>query len=171
MSGDEWRRPPETCYTSSVDGTRNRVFVAAALAGFAHLVLDGLTSRLLWTTPPYLLLDYANETFRDLLNLDRTTILLAVSVISAGVNGVIAGLFAAAFHGTRGRLVKLGVSLSGLWVFSGGLMTLVYLSPPPGVVAGSLLAGIPRAFAVAWLLDRLAPRDEAAAPEGAAEGD
>src|SRR6266508_1178388 len=64
-----------------VDGetTRTRVFVATALAGAAHLVLDGLASRLQWTTPPYLLLDHASETFRDLLNLDRTTILVAVS--------------------------------------------------------------------------------------------
>ena len=154
-----------------MDGTRNRVFVATALAGFTHVVLDAVTSRLPWTTPPYLLLDYANETFRDLVNLDRTTILVAVSVISAGVNGVIAGLFAAALHDARSRLVKLGLSLSALWLFSGGLMTLVYLSPPAGVVAGSLLAGIPRSFAVAWLLDRLAPKDAATSPDGAPEGD
>ena len=142
------------------------MFVATALAGFAHLVLDGVTSRLAWTTPPYLLLDYANETFRDLLNLDRTTILVAVAVISAGVNGVIAGLFAAALDASRGRLVKLGVSLSALWVFSGGLMTLVYLSPPLGVVAGSLFAGIPRSFAVAWLLERAAPSASEPGPSG-----
>jgi hypothetical protein len=149
-----------------VDGTRNRVFVATALAGFAHLVLDGLSSRLPWTTPPYLLLDYANETFRDLLNLDRTTILVAVSFISAGVNGAIAGLFATALDAARGRMVKLGISLSALWVFSGGLMTLVYLSPPLGVVAGSLFAGIPRSFAVAWLLERTAPAAADPGPSG-----
>jgi hypothetical protein len=147
------------------------VFIATALAGFAHVVLDALTSRLVWTTPPYLLLDYANETFRDLVNLDRTTILVAVAVISAGVNGTIAGLFAAALHESRGRFVKLGLSLSALWLFSGGLMTLVYLAPPAGVVAGSLLAGIPRSFAVAWLLDRLAPRDTEATPVEVPEGD
>jgi hypothetical protein len=39
-------------------------------------------------------------------------------------------------------------------VFSGGLMTLVYLSPPAAIVAGSLAAGVPRAFAVSWLLER-----------------
>ena len=152
-----------------MDTTRNRVFVATALAGFAHLVLDGLTSRVAWTTPPYLLLDYANETFRDLLNLDRTTILVAVSVISAGVNGAISGLFAAALDGAKGRFLKLALSLSGLWIFSGGLMTLVYLSPPLGVVAGSLVAGIPRSFAVAWLLERTAARGSGAL-EGPAEG-
>jgi len=145
-----------------VDGetTRTRVFVATALAGAAHLVLDGLASRLSWTTPPYLLLDHASETFRDLLNLDRTTILVTVSVISAGVNGAIAGLFAAAMDGLERRTLKLGIALSALWIFSGGLMTLVYLSPPLGVVLGSLLAGIPRSFAVAWLLGRAAvPRE------------
>ncbi|HEX9399641.1 MAG TPA: hypothetical protein VF912_05985 [Anaeromyxobacter sp.] len=140
--------------------TRTRVFVATALAGAAHLVLDGLASRLSWTTPPYLLLDHASETFRDLLNLDRTTILVTVSVISAGVNGAIAGLFAAAMDGLERRTLKLGIALSALWIFSGGLMTLVYLSPPLGVVLGSLLAGIPRSFAVAWLLGRAAvPRE------------
>jgi hypothetical protein len=152
-----------------VDGetTRTRVFLATALAGAAHLVLDGLASRLEWTTPPYLLLDHASETFRDLLNLDRPTILVAVSVISAGVNGAIAGLFAAALDGVvERRTLKLGIALSALWIFSGGLMTLVYLSPPAGVVVGSLLAGIPRSFAVAWLLDRAAPREDASARSG-----
>ena len=139
--------------------TRTRVFLATALAGAAHLLLDGVATRLVWTTPPYLLLDHASETFRDLLNLDRTTILIAVSIISAGVNGAISGLFAAAFDGVERRVLKLGIALSALWIFSGGLMTLVYLSPPAGVVVGSLLAGIPRSFVVAWLLDRTAPRE------------
>ncbi len=133
---------------------RTSVFKATALAGAAHLALDALASRVTWTTPPYLLLDYANESFRDLLFLDRRTLLVAVAVISAGVNGAIAGLFATALAGARRRVVAVGASLSALWVFSGGLMTLVYLSPPAGVVVGSLLAGIPRAFAVAWVLER-----------------
>ncbi len=141
------------------DGSTSRVFLATALAAAAHLVLDGVTSRIPWTTPPYLLLDHASETFRDLLLLDRTTILIVVAVISAGVNGAIAGLFGAALASAKRRTLKLGLSLSALWVFSGGLMTLVYLSPPAGVVLGSLAAGVPRAFAVAWLLDRVLPRE------------
>lgn len=145
------------------ENTGGRVFLATALAGAAHLALDGLSSRIPWTTPPYLLLDHASETFRDLLMLDRTTILLAVSVISAGVNGIIAGLFGAALSSARRRTLKLGLALSALWVFSGGLMILVYLSPPAGLVAGSLLAGVPRSFAVAWLLDRALPREIATA--------
>ncbi len=148
------------------EATRTRVFVATALAGAAHLAFDGISSRLLWTTPPYLLLDYASEAFRDVLNLDRTSILIVVAVISAGVNGVISGLFAAAFDELDRRVLKLGIALSALWMFSGGLMSLVYLSPPAGVVAGSLLAGIPRAFAVSWLLERVGRRSPAgAAPE------
>jgi hypothetical protein len=140
-----------------VDGeaARSRVFLATALAAAAHLVLDGLSSRIPWTTPPYLLLDHASETFRDLLMLDRTTILVAVSVISAGVNGVIAGLFGAALAGGERRTVKLGLTLSALWIFSGGLMMLVYLSPPAGVAVGSLAAGVPRAFLVSWVLYRV----------------
>ncbi len=146
---------------------RTSVFKAAALAGAAHLVLDALATRLPWTTPPYLLLEYASEPFRDLLFLDRRTLLVAVAVISAGVNGAIAGLFATALAAARRRVVAIGASLSALWVFSGGLMTLVYLSPPGGIVAGSLLAGIPRGFLVAWVLERWLFRPaEAAARAG-----
>jgi hypothetical protein len=148
-----------------VDGgsTRTRVFLATALAGAAHLVLDVVTSRVAWTTPPYLLIDHASEAFRGLLILDRTTIAIAIAVVSAGVNGTIAGLFGAAMASMGRRMLKLGIALSALWVFSGGLMILIYLSPPAGVVVGSLAAGIPRAFAVAWLLDRTLPRDGPAA--------
>jgi membrane associated rhomboid family serine protease len=147
----------------AAENTGGRVLLATALAAAAHLVLDGLSSRIPWTTPPYLLLDHASETFRDLLRLDRKTILVAVSVISAGVNGAIAGLFGAALSGAARRTLKLGLSLSALWFFSGGLMILVYLSPPAGLVVGSLVAGVPRSFAVAWLLDRTLPRPVPAA--------
>jgi hypothetical protein len=143
---------------------RTSVFKATALAGATHLALDAVASRLSWTTPPYLLLEYASETFRDLLFLDRGTLLVAVAVISAGVNGAIAGLFATALAGSRRRVVAIGGSLSALWVFSGGLMTLVYLAPPAPIVLGSLLAGIPRAFAVAWVLERWVFRPAEAQP-------
>jgi membrane associated rhomboid family serine protease len=89
------------------ESTGNRLLLATALAGAAHLLLGALSSRIPWTTPPYLLLDHASETFRD-PQLDRRTILLAVSVISAGVNGAIAGLFGAALSGARRRALKLG---------------------------------------------------------------
>jgi hypothetical protein len=135
-------------------GLRTSVFRATALSGLVHLVSDAVFSRLAWTTPPYLLLDYTSETFRDLLLLDRTTLLVAVAVISAGVNGAIAGLFAAALAEARRRPLALAASLFALWVFSGGLLILVYLDPPWWVALGSLLAGAPRAVAVAWTLER-----------------
>lgn len=133
---------------------RTSVFQATALAALAHLALDGLASRVVFTTPPYLLLDYAAGPFKDLLLLDRTTLLVAVSFISAGVNGAIAGLFATALAGARRRVLSLGISLSVLWIFSGGLMIAVYLAPPGLIALGSLAAGVPRSFAVAWLLAR-----------------
>ncbi len=145
-------------------GLRTSVFKATALAGAAHLAFDLLATRLPWTTPPYLLLDYANEAFRDLLLLDRQTLLGVVAFVSAGVNGIIAALFAAALAGARRPVVALGLSLSALWVFSGGLMMLVYLDPPGWVAAGSLAAGAPRCFLVAWLLERFVLRRAAAEP-------
>lgn len=146
------------CYTSNAmdgAGLRTSVFKATALAGAVHLALDAIASRLPWTTPPYLLLDHANEAFRDFLLLDRGTLLGVVAFVSAGVNGLIAALFAAALAGARRPVMALGLSLSALWVFSGGLMMLVYLDPPGLIAAGSLAAGAPRAFVVAWVLDRV----------------
>jgi len=140
--------------TAGTSPVRTGVFKATALSGAVHLAFDLAASRLPWTTPPYLLLDYASETFRDLLLLDRTTLLVAVAVISAGVNGAIAGLFAGALAEARRRMVVLAASLFALWVFSGGLMMLVYLDPPLPVALGSLAAGAPRALAVAWALER-----------------
>jgi hypothetical protein len=145
------------------EAARSRGLLATALAAAAHLLLDVVASRSSWTSPPYLLLDHANEAFRDLLMLDRTTVLVVVAVVSAGVNGAIAGLFGTALASAERRLLKLGLALSGLWVFSGGLMILVYLSPPLGVALGSLAAGVPRSFAVAWVLDRTLPRPVPAA--------
>jgi hypothetical protein len=148
-------------------GLRTSVFKATALAGAVHLALDVLASRLPWTTPPYLLLDHANEAFRDLLLLDRETLLGVVAFVASGVNGLIAALFAAALAGARHPVVTLGLSLFALWVFSGGLMILVYLDPPAAVTAGSLAAGAPRAFAVAWVLERAVLR-RVVDPSGAA---
>lgn len=148
-------RDPETPAVSGRSAElRTNVFAATALSGAVHLAFDLVSSRLPWTTPPYLLLDYASETFRDLLLLDRTTLLMAVAVVSAGVNGAIAGLFSAALAGARRRPLALAASLLAAWVFSGGLMMLVYLDPPLTVALGSLAAGAPRVAAVAWVLER-----------------
>lgn len=142
--------------------TRSRILSATALAGAANLAFDALAARIPLASPPYLLLDHAGGAFRDLLALDRTTILAVVAVVTAAVNGAIAGLIATAMAGLRRRTPAIGAVLSGIWLLSGGLMILVYLRPPWAVVLGSLGAGIPRAFAIAWLLDRVIPRPRAA---------
>lgn len=106
------------------------------------------------TAPPYLLLDHAAEVFRELLALDRTAILTTVAVAASAVNGAIAAMLAVALEAVPHRRRTLAWVLVAFWVFSGGLMILVYLSPPWLTVLGSLAAGIPRAWLVAWALDR-----------------
>jgi hypothetical protein len=138
--------------------TRSRILLATALAGALNVAFDVVAARTPLATPPYLLLDHAGDAFRDLLALDRTTILAVVAVVTAAVNGAIAGLIATAMAGVRRRAAAIGAVLSGIWLLSGGLMILVYLSPPAAVVLGSLAAGIPRAFAIALVLDRVVPR-------------
>ncbi len=147
--------------TVSAPAVRNRVPAATALAVATHLVLDYAASRVAWTTPPYLLLEHARGPFRDLLQLDPSAILLGASIASSVVNGIVAGIFGFALEERRRRLLFLGLLLSGLWLLSGGLLALVYLSLPPGLLAGSLLAGVPRSFAVAWVVDRTLPRPSA----------
>lgn len=133
---------------------RRHGIVLAALAAGIHLAFDALASRSAFTSPPYLLLDHAGELFRDLLALDRSAILGTVAVSAAVVNGIIAAMLGVALEANRRRRRTLTWVLFGFWVFSGGLMILVYLSPPWGVVAGSLAAGLPRVWLVAWAMDR-----------------
>jgi hypothetical protein len=134
---------------------RTRVPVTAAVAAAAHLTVDALASRLPWTTPPYLLLDHVAGPFRDLVALDRGTIAIAVSIAASGVNGLMTATLAAALDGTGRRVRNLGLLLSGLWVLSGGLLALIYLSAPLALLAGSLAAGVPRSFLVAWIAERM----------------
>jgi len=77
-------------------------------------------------------------------------------VVTSFVNGVIAAIFAAALQQTPGfRVVKLGMLYAAIWLVTGGLMILLRLEGPPFVVvAGSLLAGLPRAAVLALVLDR-----------------
>jgi hypothetical protein len=122
-----------------------------ALSGLVHLAADWLSSRAVATTPPHLLLQYAPEVFRGFLDP------VGVSVAASLVNAAIATILAAALeHLPRGRRRALSLAglLWGLWVLSGSLLALVYLSAPWWVVLGSLAAGLPRAGAVAWLADR-----------------
>lgn len=133
---------------------RTRVPVTTVIATAAHLAFDAISSRLPWTTPPYLLVDHVAGPFRDVVALDRTSVVVAVAIAASAVNGLITATLAAALDGTDRRVRGLGLLLSGLWVLSGGLLALIYLSAPVGILAGSLAAGIPRSFALAWIAER-----------------
>lgn len=145
---------------------RRHGLTLAALAAGLHLACDAVASRWGVTAPPYLLLDHAAPVFKELLLLDRTTILATVAVAASAVNGAIAAMLAVALEEVAHRRRTLAWVLVAFWVFSGGLMILVYLSPPWIAVAGSLAAGVPRAWLVAWALDR-AMGAPAVAPRGA----
>lgn len=133
---------------------RRHGIVLTAIAAGIHLGCDALASRSAFTSPPYLLLDHAGELFRELLSLDRTTILLTVAVSAAVVNGAIAAMLGVALEAVRRRRWTLTWVLYAFWVFSGGLMMLVYLSPPWTVALASLAAGLPRVWLIAWAMDR-----------------
>jgi hypothetical protein len=133
---------------------RTRVPITTIVAAAAHLALDAIASRLSWTTPPYLLLDYVSGPFRDIVALDRASVGIAVAIAASSVNGLITATLAAALDDTERRVRGLGLLLSGLWVLSGGLLALIYLSAPFTILAGSLAAGVPRSFAVAWIAER-----------------
>lgn len=138
---------------ATASAPRFRPVRLAFLAAAVHLVFDWLGSRLDVTTPPYLLLRYAPEVFREILDP------VGVSVAASLVQGAIAVLIGAAFEQRPAgrRAVPLALALWGLFVLSGGLLELVYLSAPWPVALGSLAAGLPRAAAVAWLVDRMMP--------------
>ncbi|WP_248358390.1 hypothetical protein [Anaeromyxobacter oryzae] len=141
----------------------------AALAGAIHLGFDALATRLPATTPPYLLLDHAGEMFRGLVEaLDRTAVIITVSVMAAAVNGIIAALLAVAFEGLPHRRRALAWTLLGLWTLGGALMMAIYLAPPWGIALGSLAAGIPRVLLVAWALDRVMPPAKSELPDSRA---
>lgn len=117
--------------------------------------MDGLGALVPAVAPPYLLLEHAGEAFRALLEeLGRGAVLGTVAVLASGVNGIISALMAVALEDQRHRRRLLAWTLAALWVTGGGLLVLIYLSPPWQVTAGSLLAGLPRAWLVAWALDR-----------------
>jgi len=137
----------------------------ASLAALIHFGFDSLFRAWTVTTPSYLLLPYMSEVFREMLGMLGVN---AVSAVTSGVNGLVAAIFAAAFQEVAGRRrEKLGALLLGLWCLTGGLTFAVYLDAPGAVVAGSLAAGLPRAAALAFFLDRLVPRPGPAEPDGA----
>jgi hypothetical protein len=124
-----------------------------AIATALHLACDFLASRATVTSPPYLLLAYMDEAFREFLNP------VGVSIGAALALGAMTASIALAVEGLeRRRALVLAGILTGLWAFSGALMLLVYVRPPWGVALGSVAAGLPRMWAIAWVLDRAMPR-------------
>ena len=142
--------------------TASSPVLLGAVAAAVHLGFDFLASRSAWTTPPYLLLSFMDEAFRDFLNP------VGVSIGAAfGLAAMTTAIALAAEWVPRRRAAVLGSALSALWVFSGGVMLAVYVRPPWGVAIGSLAAGLPRMWAIAWILDRVMPRPSPAPAKGA----
>ena len=104
-----------------------------------------------------------DETYRMLFDLLGVT---TISVVTSLVNGVIAAVFATALQLTPVRRgLKLASLYAAIWLVTGGLMALLRLEGvPAAVLAGSLLAGLPRAAVVAWVLDRRMARPGGGAP-------
>lgn len=127
----------------------------AALAALLHFAFDSLLRVWPATTPPHLLTPYMSEIFRDMLEmLGRTP----VSLVTSFVNGLISAIFAIALQGaTSRRLAKVAGLLTFLWFVTGGLTFALYLDAPRWLAATSLLAGLPRALAVAFVLERALP--------------
>lgn len=139
-----------------------------ALAGTLHLALDLASLVVPWIAPPYLLLDHAGEAFRVFLEGEwRAPVLGTVAVVSSVVNGIIAALMAVALEGHPRRRRVLAWTLAALWLLGGGLLVFIYLTPPWPLTAASLLAGVPRAWLIAWALDRLLRASPADPGEGA----
>jgi len=133
----------------------------ALAATLVHLAFDSVGRVFTATTPPYLLLPYMSEIFRDMLGLLGVN---AISVVTSAVNGLIAAVFATAFFEVARRRRKLGLLLSAVWLLTCGAMFTLYLSAPWSVALGSMAAGLPRAAALAWVLERLMARAGAEAP-------
>ncbi len=127
----------------------------ALAATLVHLAFDTAGRLATATTPPYLLLPYMSELFRDMLGLLGVN---AISVVTSAVNGLIAGVFATAFFEVERRRRKLGMLLAVVWLLTAGSMYLLYVSAPWTVVLGGLAVGLPRAAALAWVLERMMAR-------------
>jgi hypothetical protein len=124
----------------------------ALAATLVHLAFDTAGRTFLATTPPYLLLPYMDEIFQQVLGLLGAN---AISAVTSALNGLVAAVFATAFFEVDGRRRKLGLLLAGLWLLTCGAMFTLYLSAPWPVALGSMAFGLPRAAALAWLLERM----------------
>jgi hypothetical protein len=133
----------------------------ALAATLVHLAFDTAGRVFTVTTPPYLLLPFMSEIFRDMLGLLGVN---AISVVTCAINGLIAGVFATALFEVVGRRRKLGLLLAGIWLLTCSAMFTLYLSAPWSVAIGSMAFGLPRSAALAWVLDRLMARAVVEAP-------
>ena len=137
----------------------------ALVAALLHLGFDAITRPFPATTPPYLLLRYMADVFREMLGMLGVG---AVSAVTSAVNGLVSAIFALALaEVARARWAKLAALLLAVWLLTGGAILAIYVAAPWGIALGSLAAGLPRAAAIAFFLDRMMPRP---APEPGAAG-
>jgi len=130
-----------------------RLVRLAALAGALSLAVDLAAIRLTPAAPPYLLLAYVDEVFREILSPT------AVAIAASCANGAMAALLALGLEPVaRRRAWKLAGALAALWIGSGALFLLVYVRAPWSIALGSLATSLPRAALVGWALDRALTR-------------
>jgi hypothetical protein len=93
---------------------------------------------------------------------------VAVSIAVSAVSGIIGVIAVLAVDPPRRRPVTLAVLVTCFWLFSAGLMRVVWLSTPWAETVAGLLFGIPRGAVVGWCLAYLAaPGVSAATGAGA----
>lgn len=136
----------------------------AAISASLHLALDGISWLVPGAAPPHLLLRHAPEAVQEVVGP------LAAAIAASAVWGIVAVLVLAALEpgaGSPGRRTAiLAAVLLGLWLFSEGLLALVWLDAPWGPVLGGLAAGLPRSLVLSSALVRLARRPRPGAPGG-----
>jgi len=134
--------------------------LAAALA--VNLAFDGAGQLVPLVAPPHLQLRYAPEFIREMLSpaVVSPTASLVLALIDLLLLGVVP-------PGTPRRAAVLSAWTFGFWLLAEGLLGVVWLSAPAGVLAAGLAAGALRSAAAAWALVRLS---EGGAPRGGAAG-
>lgn len=159
-------RGPAPCYDRDMPPSAPPRLARLALAAtLVHLAFDTVGRAFTATTPPYLLLPYMSEIFRDMLGLLGVDV---ISVLTCAINGLIAGVFATALFEAGRRRRALGLLLAGIWLLTCGAMFTLYLSAPWPVAIGSMAFGLPRAAALAWVLERMMARASEGPPTPAA---
>ncbi len=105
-------RGPAPCYDRDMPPSAPPRLARLALAAtLVHLAFDTVGRAFTATTPPYLLLPYMSEIFRDMLGLLGVDV---ISVLTCAINGLIAGVFATALFEAGRRRRALGLLLAGI---------------------------------------------------------